>query len=119
MAARTVEQPDLPAGERSIVIAQKRRVARQMETVAFGKTCFRDALLGYFGEAKVAPGRPLALRILDWVFASRRDRPEKGICCDVCHDRAKVARDHRRFIGEALGVPMPETPSGPKVRGTA
>jgi ATP-dependent DNA helicase RecQ len=107
MASRTIEQSDLPKEERTAILAQKRRVSRQMQDFAFGRTCFRAALLGYFGEARAAKRRPLALRIVDWIFASRQERPQDGICCDVCHRRRCSPADHTRFVCSALGVPPP------------
>ena len=114
MVSRTSEQLELPKEEQNLIMAQKWRESRQMQEFAFGKACFRDALLGYFGEARVAKRRPLALRILDWAFASRQRRAQAGICCDVCHGRRRSSADHTRFVCDALGVPPPHTvPSGP------
>lgn len=107
MAGLTVDGAKVSADERHELLAQKQRLSRQMQDFAFGRTCFRDALLGYFGEARVAPRRPLALRIVDWVFARRQARVEEGVCCDVCHARRCSPADEARFVCDALGMPPP------------
>ncbi|MDJ0391636.1 RecQ family ATP-dependent DNA helicase [Roseomonas sp. E05] len=107
MAGLTVKQANVCADEGRQLLAQKRRLSRQMQEFAFGRACFRDALLGYFGEARAAPRRPLALRIVDWVFARRQARVEAGVCCDACHARGCSPADHSQFVCEALGVPPP------------
>ncbi len=108
MAKLTVDQAEVPANQHSALMEQKRRVSRKMQEFAFGKACFRDALLGYFGDARVAPRRPLSLRIVDWVFARRQASAEAGICCDVCHARRCPPSDHARFVCEALGEFAPK-----------
>lgn len=108
MAGLTVEGANTSAVERGELLEQKRRLSRQMQNFAFGRTCFRDALLSYFGEARAAPRRSLALRIVDWVFAKRRARVEAGICCDIGHSRRGSPTDQTRFVGEALGVTLPD-----------
>jgi ATP-dependent DNA helicase RecQ len=108
MADHTVTQSGLPPDEQRVLQTQKRRVIRQMQDFAFSKTCFRDALLGYFGEKRVKFRRPLALMLVDWVFASRQTQVEKGLCCDVCHARRCPPSEHVRFICDALQVEPPE-----------
>lgn len=107
MADQTVTQSGLPNDEQRVLQTQKRRVIRQMQDFAFSKTCFRDALLGYFGEKRVKLRRPLALMLVDWVFASWQTRVEKGLCCDVCHARRCPPSEHVRFICDALQVEPP------------
>jgi hypothetical protein len=46
--------------------------------------------------------------LVDWVFASRQTRVEKGLCCDVCHARRCPPSEHVRFICDALQVEPPE-----------
>ncbi len=60
MARLTLDQAKVPADQRHELLVQKQRVSRRMQDFAFGRTCFRDALLSYFGEARAAPRRPLA-----------------------------------------------------------
>ena len=107
MARLTLDQAKVPADQRHELLVQKQRVSRRMQDFAFGRTCFRDALLSYFGEARAAPRRPLALRIVDWIFAKRQARVEAGICWDVCHARRCPPRDHLRFVCKALNVDPP------------
>lgn len=111
MAGLTVKVAKVTAGERAELLAQKRRLSRQMQSFAFDRSCFRDALLSYFGEIQVRPRRPLALRIIDWVFTTHGARAETGVCCDVCYARHCPPADHVRFVCEALGFPRP-----PKIR---
>jgi len=107
MARLTVDEAKVPADERADLMAEKQRLSRQMQTFAFDNSCFRDALLRYFGEARSQPRRPLALRIVDWVFARRQARTEAGVCCDVCHARRCPPTDPTRFVCEALEVARP------------
>lgn len=109
MAARTVENVDATETERLQILAHKRSFSRQLQSFAFSQTCFREALLGYFGEPRVAPARPLSLRIVDWIFGKRTQRVERGVCCDVCHRRRCPPEDTVRFVCEALGVKPPPT----------
>lgn len=107
MAGLTVEDAKVTTDERAALLAQKRQLSRQMQTFAFDRSCFRDGLLSYFGEARARPSRPLALRIIDWVFAKHGARADEGVCCDVCHARRCSPADQGRFVCEALGVPPP------------
>lgn len=116
MAGLTVEAAKVTAGERAELLTQKRRLSRQMQTFAFDRSCFRDALLSYFGESRARPRRPLALRIIDWVFAKHSARAETGVCCDVCHARRCSPEEHARFVCEALGVPSPQPNGGDAIR---
>jgi ATP-dependent DNA helicase RecQ len=109
MAGITVANAKLPDGEQQHLMAHKRNIARQLQSFAFSQTCFRDALLGYFGEARVGPTRPLSLRIVDWIFGKRARRVERGVCCDVCYSRRCPPENHVRFVCEALGVKPPRT----------
>jgi ATP-dependent DNA helicase RecQ len=107
MAGLTVEEAKVTLGDRAELLTQKRRLSRQMQTFAFDRRCFRDALLSFFGESRARPRRPLALRIIDWAFAKQVARPETGVCCDVCYARRCSPEDHIRFVCEALGIARP------------
>ena len=76
MAQLTVDNAKVPPDQRHALLARKKRQSRQMQHLAFAETCFRDALLSYFGEARFT--RALALRIVDWIFAGRQPRVEVG-----------------------------------------
>lgn len=107
MAERTVEQAKLMAGDRVELLAQKDRLARQMQAFAFDRRCFRSALLSHFGEARAQTNRPVALRIIEWVFARQSATVKAGVCCDVCYARRCSPKDHVGFVCQALGVPRP------------
>ena len=62
VAADPVEPGELVEDEpdqRRALLAQKKRLLRQMQHFAFAQTCFRDALLSYFGETRIASRRPM------------------------------------------------------------
>jgi ATP-dependent DNA helicase RecQ len=107
MAERTVDQAKVTAGDRVELLAQKNRLLSQMQTFAFDRRCFRNALLSYFGEARVRARSPIALRIIEWVFAKHSAPVEAGVCCDVCYVRRCSPKDHIGFVCHALGVPHP------------
>lgn len=108
MAERTVAGSGATPTEGIALLDAKRVLSRAMEKFAFLDTCFRDSLLAYFGEERTAKRRSLPLRIIDWVFARRPARLEKGICCDACYYKGPAPLHDRRFVCEALGVPEPE-----------
>ncbi len=116
MAKRTIENSGVPHADWPALLEAKQRLSRSLERFAFAPTCFRDSLLAYFGETKSAVRRPLALRIIDWVFSRASGRIERGICCDLCHSKGMPIGDHRVFICEALGIDqrlIPQASSAP------
>ncbi len=108
MAARTAQAALDASGERGRILNWRRALVREMQSLAFSRDCFRGRLLDYFGEARTRRRRPLALRIVDWLFSDRARRGERSLCCDVC-DRQHA--DHQRFVCEALGVKVPRPQS--------
>ena len=77
-----------------------------MQSLTFSRYCFRSGLLDYFGEARVRRRRPMALRIVDWLFSDRARRVDRSLCCDVCDSRHS---DYRHFVCEALGAKVPRS----------
>lgn len=109
MIDRTMSGVRAPEAERRDLAAWKKGFVRTMQRFAFANGCFRDALLGYFGEARVAPRRPIALRIIEWAFSQRRTTTKLEVCCDFCQSRKVRQTDHVRFICQAVGAAMPHT----------
>lgn len=101
MAQRTAEAASDASDERGRLLDWRRTLVREMQSLAFARDCFRGKLLDYFGEARVPRRRPIALRIIEWLFSDPAQRGERSLCCDVC-DRQHA--DHQRFVCEALGV---------------
>jgi ATP-dependent DNA helicase RecQ len=104
MAQLTLRGTSLSEAQQQALLAHKLHTAKQMQGFAFGKTCFRDALLGYFGEARAARRRSLSMRLLSWMFAKRDRRIEEGVCCEVCHRIRDPQRDYLRFVCDAIDV---------------
>lgn len=107
MAEKTVEAARLAGSEHSEALARKKASVREMQRFAFGQGCFREALLGHFGEVRARPKRPLAVRIVEWLFAERAAKAKAGVCCDTCHAGRCAPADHARFVCEALGKEVP------------
>ena len=80
MAERTADQA--PVRERAQVLGWRRGLVREMQALAFSENCFRDGLLRYFGQTRTRPNKPMALRIVSWLFSDRARRAERGLCCD-------------------------------------
>jgi superfamily II DNA helicase RecQ len=104
MAQLTLRGTSLSEEQQQVLLAHKLHTAKQMQGFAFGKTCFRNALLGYFGEARAAPRRSLSMHLLSWMFAKRDRRIEEGVCCEVCHRIGDPQRDYLRFVCDAIDV---------------
>lgn len=102
MADRAAEQA--PESDRGRLIGWRRGLARDMQALAFSKSCFRDGLLGYFGEARTRPRQSLALRIVSWLFSDQAKRVERGLCCDACDGRSAPRGNPARFVCDALGA---------------
>lgn len=50
-----------------------------------GRKCFRALIVNYFGEALAPGARPLAERIVAWLFERDSARSTGEYCCDFCH----------------------------------
>jgi ATP-dependent DNA helicase RecQ len=107
MIDRTINGTPLSYAERIELSVWKKGFVRAMQKCAFEKSCFRNALLGYFGEARVAPKRSIAVRIIEWVFLQRQPQARFGICCDYCQSQKGKSTEHVSFICEALGRTAP------------
>jgi hypothetical protein len=109
MAARTAEAAADASDERERLLGWRRGLVREMQSLAFSPNCFREGLLGYFGEVRSRHRRPLAMQIVEWLFSYRVRGVKRSLCCDVC-DRRHA--DHHRFVCEALGVKVPQSMIG-------
>lgn len=85
MADRTVAMAGLDAAGKEDALRARHAGIAQMQRCATARgTCFRAAIVKYFGEEPVERRKRLAVRIVDWLFStSTRLRRAEG-CCDKC-----------------------------------
>jgi len=86
MAKLPVDGAELDDEQRAAVLKGKLSQIQDMHDLAVRRNqCFRQRIVRYFQEEKPAPRRSLALRIVQWLFSSKQDRPTKSKrCCDKC-----------------------------------
>ena len=109
MIDRTVDAARVFHVERLQLSEWKKSSVRTMQKFAFDKSCFRDALLGYFGEARATPKRSIALRLIERVFLQRQPQVRLRVCCDYCQAQRDKPTGHVSFICDALGEIAPHT----------
>jgi ATP-dependent DNA helicase RecQ len=110
MAQRTVMSATTSPSEQAELLRRRRGLARSMQKLTFSKACFRDQIMAYFGEEHGRLKRPLALRIVEWVFSDRARQPDRGLCCDVCDGGRRSTKGSGQFVCLALGIRSPPVP---------
>jgi ATP-dependent DNA helicase RecQ len=90
MAGLTVEQSDLePAGKTGALLAKYAGITQMQQRATARDTCFRDAIVQYFGAEKSQRGKSLSVRIVEWLFSRSGQSVRAHGCCDKC-DRVRV-----------------------------
>src|SRR5262249_52483950 len=72
---------------RRAALAHKHQQIQTMARLAGQGSCFRQALIGYFGGSKEASRQSFSMRLLEWIFAERGVAKKKVLCCDACCQR--------------------------------
>src|SRR5689334_886424 len=90
MAKKTVESADVDAASKAGVLAGKLSAIQEMRKAATSRdTCFRRAIIDYFGEGLPPRRRSLAVQIVDLLFSRSVRIRRTRLCCDRC-DRVRV-----------------------------
>ncbi|MFD2053698.1 RecQ family ATP-dependent DNA helicase [Mesorhizobium calcicola] len=91
MAEKTVETAQVLALDREQMLEQRHHQIDQVSELMRTRSCMRTAISEYFQGPKVVRRPSLSVRILDWVFSSRRKTRRFRFCCDHC-DHAEIRR---------------------------
>ncbi len=85
MAAKTIAQANLdPSAEQATANARDCAIEDMHRLATSRGDCFRGALIQYF-EGPASPNRrPLAVRIVDWLFSRTGKTGKTEKCCDTC-----------------------------------
>lgn len=73
-------------GEPDSLSEKYRAIAMMRERSLDRGTCFRAAIVRYFGETPPATSRGLAQRLAGWLFERSSPTHRMEYCCDVCDD---------------------------------
>jgi ATP-dependent DNA helicase RecQ len=85
MAEKTVAMANIdPATKQDALNAKYRAIDEMRQVAASRGTCFRNAIIQYFGEATSPRRRSFAVRIVDWVFSRSNSFRRTPLCCDRC-----------------------------------
>jgi ATP-dependent DNA helicase RecQ len=85
MATQTVDASRLDAAARAEVLQAKRASIHQMRTRAMARhACFRSAINQYFEAAPLQQKKPLAIRLVEWLFSRSAQEIRARGCCDHC-----------------------------------
>lgn len=89
MAEKTVEAANIDVPSRQEVLDAKYHAIASMRGMATSRNaCFRDAIVRYFDASSSRDRRPLAVRILDWIFSRSVPLRSTEFCCDRCDEVA-------------------------------
>jgi hypothetical protein len=83
MAERSASGADLFAKDQALE-AKYEAIQEMHENAVSRNGCFRNAIIRYFGAETPRGGRPLSIRIVDWLFSTSSGVRGSGHCCDVC-----------------------------------
>jgi len=85
MAKKTVESADVDPASKSGVLAAKLGAIEEMRKAATARdTCFRRAIIAYFGDVLSPQRRSLAVQIVDSLFSRSVRTRGTRLCCDSC-----------------------------------
>ena len=85
MAEKTVELANTDPASKKETLDAKYHAIGEMRRVATSRdACFRNAIVQYFEEAPSPHRRPLAVRIVDWLFSRSVTLGRTRFCCDRC-----------------------------------
>jgi ATP-dependent DNA helicase RecQ len=83
MAERSASGADLFAKDQALE-AKYEAIQEMHENAVSRNGCFRKAIIHYFGDETPRRGRPLSIRIVDWLFSTSSRVKGFSHCCDVC-----------------------------------
>lgn len=85
MAEKTVEVANIEAASKKQTVDAKYHAISEIRRMATSrKVCFRHAIVRYFEASSSRNRRPLAVRILDWLFSRSVSHRRTEFCCDRC-----------------------------------
>ena len=85
MAQKTVAQSSIdPASKQETLDAKYHAIGETRLMVTSREACFRHAIVRYFEGSTSPHRRPLAVRIVDWLFSRSVTPRRTRFCCDRC-----------------------------------
>lgn len=103
MAEKTVEGSRLEEERRAEMLDQRIRRIDQVSTMLRSQGCFRRSVIAYFGDTAASNRKPLAERLLDWVFGARPAKASHAACCDSCDAKMIVNRGRLAYAAWVIG----------------
>jgi RecQ family ATP-dependent DNA helicase len=89
MAKKTVDLANISPVQKQEALEAKYRAIAQMNRLATSRgICFRKAIVRYFEDAPTPRRRPLAVRLVNWLFSKSVATRPTQYCCDEC-DRVR------------------------------
>lgn len=103
MAEKTVEDASLSQPDKANMLHHRHQQIDQVAAMLTANACFRQSIRDYFGDSVSKQKRPLALRILELLFASKASDTRHEVCCDFC-DREMLKRyGIRSYVAAIIG----------------
>jgi superfamily II DNA helicase RecQ len=85
MAEKTVELANTdPASKEEILDAKYQAIGAMRRMATSRNACFRNVIVRYFEEAPSRHRKPLAARIVEWLFSRSVTLGRTRFCCDRC-----------------------------------
>jgi hypothetical protein len=103
MAERTVEGSRLDEEGRAKMLDQRIRQIDQVSAMLRSQGCFRRSVMAYFGDTAAPSRKPLAERLLDWVFGAKPVKVSHAACCDSCDARMIAKRGRLAYAAQVIG----------------
>jgi response regulator of citrate/malate metabolism len=86
MAEKTIENTDLDKETKNSAIKNKVSQIQAINSLATNQNmCFRKGIIDYFIEKKPIRSKSLALRIVEWLFSTKKKKNTSKWCCDRCN----------------------------------
>jgi superfamily II DNA helicase RecQ len=85
MAEKTVEGARIgPSSKKEVLEAKYHAIGEMRRVATSSSACFRNVIVRYFEESPSPHRRPLAVRIVDWLFSRSVTPRRTQFCCDRC-----------------------------------
>jgi ATP-dependent DNA helicase RecQ len=85
MAENTVALANIdPASKKETLEAKYHAIGEMHRLATAREACFRNAIIRYFEGSPSLRRRPLAVRIVDWLFSRSATPRRTQFCCDRC-----------------------------------
>jgi RecQ family ATP-dependent DNA helicase len=85
MAEKTVEGARIgPSSKKEVLKAKYHAIGEMRRVATSSSACFRNVIVRYFEESPSPHRRPLAVRIVDWLFSRSVTPRRTQFCCDRC-----------------------------------